>query len=102
MSYTIAKGKFPKKPRNGFIIEACLKDFRNFKKDNGERIIELISSLVTQDTLMSRNNDLINEQKDNLEKVRNLIKDGREDVAFSLFHRTFPSCLPHRTRNIFP
>ena len=42
--------------------------------------------------------ELINNQKDNMEKVKKLIKEGKEDIAFSLFFRTFPTCLPHRSR----
>ncbi|GAG88847.1 unnamed protein product [marine sediment metagenome] len=101
MSCTVTKGKFPKKPKDGTVLEACRKDFRNFKKDNGRRVMEFISFQVTQNSLMRKNNDAINEQEDNLEMVRTLIKEGREDVAFSLLFRTFPSCLPHRSRNFF-
>ncbi len=46
MSYTIAKEKFPKKPVSEKVIEVCKKDFRNFKKDNGNRVIELIQSEI--------------------------------------------------------
>jgi len=102
MAYTIAEGKFPKKPRDGYVIEACRKDFKNFKKDNEKSVIEFISSQVTHNFPIRRDNDAMNEQEDNLDKVRMLINEGREDIAFSLFYRTFPSCLPHRSRNIFP
>ena len=40
------------------------------------------------------------EQKDRLEMIKDLILEGKEDVAFSIFFQTFPSCLPHRTRNL--
>ena len=82
LSCTITEGKFPKKPKEGTVLKACRKDFRNFKKDNGRRVMELISFQVTQNSLMRKNSYAINEKKDNLEMVRSLIKEGREDVAF--------------------
>ncbi len=45
-------------------------------------------------------NKVLIEQNENLEMIRNLIRESRKDVAFSIFFRTFPSCLPHRTRNL--
>ena len=100
MSYTIAKVKFPKKPVSEKVLEACKKDFKNFKKDNGNKLIEKIQSEIkSTEQINTPNKDLI-EQNDNLKMVRDLIREGREDVAFSIFFRTFPSCLPHRTRNL--
>lgn len=100
MSYTIAKEKFPKKPVSEKVIEVCKKDFRNFKKDNGNRVIELIQSEIKNADQMNTPNKVLIEQNENLEMIRNLIRESREDVAFSIFFRTFPSCLPHRTRNL--
>jgi len=100
MSYTIAKEKFPKKPVSEKVIEVCKKDFRNFKKDNGNRVIELIQSEIKNADQMNTPNKVLIEQNENLEMIRNLIRESRKDVAFSIFFRTFPSCLPHRTRNL--
>ena len=97
MAYTIAEGKFPKKPEEGKILEACRKDFRNFKKDNGNKVIELMDARIKEFTQMDMEAKIINNQKDNMEKVRKLVKEGKEDIAFSLFFRTFPTCLPHRS-----
>jgi len=41
---------------------------------------------------------VINNQKDNLEGIKKLFSEGKEDTAFSLFFRTFPMCLPYRAR----
>ncbi len=98
MSLTIAEGKFPKKPAYGSFLEICRKDFRNFKRENGIRLMSLFNSRIKDFSRRGMNIEVINEQKDNLERVRKLIKDGRDDIAFSLFFRTFPTCLPHRTR----
>jgi hypothetical protein len=39
----------------------------------------------------------INNQKNNLQNIRKFITEGKEDAAFSLFFKTFPACLPHRS-----
>lgn len=96
----MAKGKFPKKPEYGKILEMCRKDFRNFKKDNGNKVIENLDFRIKNITQISTPNNILINQKENLESIRKLVQDGREDIAFSLFFRTFPSCLPHRSRNI--
>jgi hypothetical protein len=96
----MAEGKFPKKPSYGNVLEACRKDFRNFKKDDGNQLLELMNERVQLFTEMNIDPKLIIDQKDNLENVRKLVREGKDDVAFSLFFRTFPSCLPHRSRRI--
>ena len=42
--------------------------------------------------------EFINDHKNNMERIRNLIEEGEEDITFSLFFRSFPTCLPHRSR----
>ena len=42
MAYTIAEGKFPKKPEYGNILEGCKKDFRKFKDIEEHRSEELL------------------------------------------------------------
>ncbi|MFW9879471.1 MAG: hypothetical protein ACFFG0_40865 [Candidatus Thorarchaeota archaeon] len=88
----------PKKPKHGNILEACRKDFRNFKKDEGNKIYELLDEKILQFTELGMDLALINNQKLNMEKIRKLIKEGKEDIAFSLFFKTYPTCLPYRTR----
>lgn len=96
----MVKGKFPRKPEYSKILEICRKDFKNFKEDNGEKIIENLDSQIKNTGQFTTPNNISLVQKDNLERVRKLIQEGKEDFAFSLFFRTFPSCLPHRSRNI--
>ncbi|KKM95741.1 hypothetical protein LCGC14_1185130 [marine sediment metagenome] len=91
--------KFPKKPKYGNILEICRKDFRNFKKDNGNRFMDHINLPIQQNETIQINRTEINKEQRNIENVRALLREGREDIAFSLFFRTFPSCLPHRTRD---
>ncbi|MFX0003142.1 MAG: hypothetical protein ACFE9C_00060 [Candidatus Hodarchaeota archaeon] len=100
MVYTTTEGKHPKKPPYGSIVVACRKDFRNFKKDNGNRLIEHFQSRIE---IIEQSGSLDREiiiQKENLEHVKKLLQEGKEDIAFSIFFRTFPSCLPHRSRNL--
>jgi len=96
--YTIAEGKFPKKPGYGNILEVCRKDFRNFKRDNENKVYELLNEKILRITEIRMDPLSINIHKDNMERMRELIKEGKEDIAFSLFFRTFPTCLPHRSR----
>jgi len=96
----MAEGKFPKKPNYGNILEACRKEFRNFKKDDGSQVLELMNERIKQFTEMNIDPKLISDQKDNLESVKKWIREGKDDIAFSLFFRTFPSCLPYRSRKI--
>ncbi len=102
MSYTVAKCKFPNKPNYGKVLELCRKDFRNFRKENGKRLVEDMSLKPQQVSFKRINRTEINEEQRSFEDIRVLLKEGRDDIAFSLFFRTFPSCLPHRSRdNIF-
>jgi len=96
----MTEGKFPKKPGYGNIVVACRKDFRNFRKNNGNRLIEHFKSRIKMlEQLGSPNREIIT-QKENLESVRKLFQEGKEAIAFSVFFQTFPSCLPHRARNL--
>jgi len=98
MVYTIAKGKFPKKPEYGNILEVCRKDFRKFKDIGETHIDEFLQKRIVSSTQIDIGPKILFSQKENIENIRKLIKEGREDIAFSLFFRTFPSCLPHRSK----
>ena len=100
MVYTIAKGKFPKKPEYDNVLKVCRKDFRNFKDDNGNRIIENLKFQIKNTAQLGTPINILINQKENMENIRKLLHEGNEDIAFSVFFRTFPSCLPHRARNI--
>ncbi|MHA2181416.1 MAG: hypothetical protein ACXAAH_08340 [Promethearchaeota archaeon] len=97
MAYTIADGKFPRKPEYGNVLEACRKDFRKFKDLEENEISESFFKRIVPSTQVVIDPKIIFTQKENIENIRKLIKVGREDVAFSLFFKTFPSCLPHRS-----
>jgi hypothetical protein len=98
--YTTTEGKHPKKSSYGNIVVACRKDFRNFKRDNGNRLIEYFQSRIKMHEQLGSPNREIIIQKENLENAKKLLQESKEDIAFSIFFRTFPSCLPHRSRNL--
>ncbi|MFX0177734.1 MAG: hypothetical protein ACFE85_16090 [Candidatus Hodarchaeota archaeon] len=98
MSFVLSKGKFPKKPQEGKYLEICSKDFRDFKKEGPTPLLEYLSSIVKQTEENDKKSNMIELQKQNLREVAELIKKGKESVAFSLFFRTFPYCAPHRNR----
>jgi hypothetical protein len=97
MVYTIANGKFPKKPEYGNILEVCRKDFRKFKDIGETQREEFLFKRTVSSTQIDIGPRILFTQKENIEDIRKLIKEGREEVAFSLFFRTFPTCLPHRS-----
>jgi len=98
MSYVLSKERFPKKPDIAYISEICKKDFKRFKDNKGEVLIEHLSSLITNLETKGIKTDLYTKQKDVLESVSELIKMDAEDVAFTQFTKAFPYCLPHRSR----
>ncbi len=98
MAYTIAEGKFPKKPEYGSVLEACRIDFKNFKKDNDNKTVELLNERFIRSGQLGMDPKIFSSQKENIENIRKFLKEGKEEVAFSIFFRAFPSCLPHRSR----
>jgi hypothetical protein len=83
MSYVLSKERFPKKPDVAYISEICKKDFKRFKDNKGEVLIEHLSSLITNLETKGIKTDLYTKQKDVLESVSELIKMDAEDVAFT-------------------
>ena len=79
-------------------MEACRKDFRNFKKNNDNKTVDLLNEGFIRSGQLGVDLKTFNSQKDNLESIKKFLKEGKEDLAFSIFFRTFPSCLPHRSR----
>ncbi len=97
MAYTIAEGKFPKKPEYGNYLEICRKDFRKFKDIEESKINEFLNEQFVLPTQVINDRKIHFAQKQSLEGIRKLIKVGKEDMAFSLFFQTYPTCLPHRS-----
>jgi len=97
MVYAVAKGKFPKKPPEGNILESCWRDFRDFRRKDNNQINRFLSMFVRDLENRGTPNALIEQQLDNLAGVRLLIFEGKDQEAFSLFHQTLPYCMPHRS-----
>ena len=94
-------GKFPKKPEFGNFLEICWKDFRNFREKYNENDLELLSLLVMEREDRIRRPEVLQVHKEQLDAIKGLIERGNERAAFTQFYRTFPTCLPHRSRQRF-
>ena len=98
MSYALSEGKFPRKPNGLIISKACEEDFKNFKENNGTILFEHLSTLIKDFEKRGFDPEIYKKQKQDLEEIRELVMKGAEKVAFTQFARTFPYCLPHRSR----
>ncbi len=98
MSYALSEGKFPKKPNGLIISKACEEDFKNFKENNGTVLFEHLSTLIKDFEKRGFDPEIYKKQNQDLEEIRELVKKGAEKVTFTQFARTFPYCLPHRSR----
>jgi len=94
----ISKGKDPKYPKDGNYLDFCRKDFRDFKDKDGPEIIKILSTLVKDMENKGNKPVVLVQQKTSLENVMKLISEGKKNVAFSEFYRTFPTCMPYRSR----
>ncbi|MHA1886143.1 MAG: hypothetical protein ACXAAI_01560 [Promethearchaeota archaeon] len=98
MTYTIADEKFPKKPDEGPLLEACRKDFKNFRENSGLELEKHLNARILRLVQMKIDPKVVNAQKANITGIKKLIRAGQDEIAFSMFFRTFPACLPHRSR----
>ncbi|MHA2037643.1 MAG: hypothetical protein ACW98X_14495 [Promethearchaeota archaeon] len=98
MGYTIAEGKFPKKPEYGNYLEICRKDFKRFKGTEETKVGGFSHDRIVPPIQLINDPKILINQEENLEGIKRLIKVGREDIAFSLFFQAFPTCLPSRSK----
>ncbi|MFX1497772.1 MAG: hypothetical protein ACFFBH_09615 [Promethearchaeota archaeon] len=96
--FSTPQGRDPKDPKESNSLELCHKDFKNFKERNGDKIIELLSTLITNREIKRDRPEPFKQQKVNLIKVKSLIHEGKEREAFETFYRAFPYCMPYRPR----
>jgi hypothetical protein len=89
--------KQSKKSKSDGFLEICIKDFDDYK--------DIFLLLKAQNNEYKKSNSLIEfNQEDNItelhkntfSEINDLVNNGKENVAFSLFFNTFPTCLPHR------
>ncbi|MHA2398287.1 MAG: hypothetical protein ACXADU_05300 [Promethearchaeota archaeon] len=98
MAYTVADEKIPRKLDEGPLLEVCRKDFKNFKENNGFELEKHLNSRILRLVQMNIDPKVVNAQKANIAGIKKLIKAGQDEIAFSIFFRTFPACLPNRSR----
>jgi hypothetical protein len=98
MSQEISKVQSPEPPRDPNNISLCMKDFYNFKEQNGNKILEFLNSLIRTSEIRGFNSEELIVYKTQLDRVNKLISEKRDNLAFDLFFRTFPTCLPYRSR----
>lgn len=96
--YTMAEGKFPKKPEYGNYLDTCRKEFRRFRDSDEQNIEEFFHNLDTPSTQEIIDPKILTAQRETIESVKKLLREDNEELAFSLFYNTFPTCLPHRSR----
>ncbi|TFG26024.1 MAG: hypothetical protein EU532_10890 [Promethearchaeota archaeon] len=104
MAETFSEGKPPRKPYEYGNLVICKEDFYDYKNFlvntpetyNENLTYRLFKEFGVDDTFIEFHNQSSN-------RLRELIKKGREKMAFSEFIQSFPSCLPNRTylRNLF-
>jgi len=98
MVQVLSDGKFPKKPEYGTLLDICRKDFQNFKEKYNGNVIEFLSQLVMESEGRINRPEVLQIQKQQLETIKNLLDKSDDKSAFTCFFRTFPTCLPHRSR----
>ena len=110
-SKSISTPKDPRNPRNGVFVEGCFKYFRDFK-DNPDEFFKnslqmpYFSNLsqfneLNRDLIKIRRLEILGRQRDDLERVRRLLNQGKESEAFREFVRGFPTCVPFRSQNSY-
>ncbi len=97
MSNALSEGRYPRQPDRIVDLTICKEDFRKFNDRNGNIVLEYLSTLIKDLEKSGLDPDFYKRQKENLEEVKSLVVKGKETVAFNLFTRTFPYCMPHRS-----
>jgi hypothetical protein len=108
-SKSISTPKDPRDPRDGVFVEGCFKDFRDFEENPDEFFknylqVPLFDEMSLKsdqrlDLIKMRRIEILEKQRNDLERVDQLLKQGKESEAFKEFLRGFPTCVPFRSRN---
>lgn len=72
---------------------------RDFKNNDAifKKYLEMAEKLVKKQGNLSIGEGF---NKNILNRFGELLNSGKERVAFDLFFKAFPTCLPHRSRNL--
>jgi hypothetical protein len=98
MIQALSDGKYPRKSGNGTLLEICWRDFQNFKEKYNGNVLEFLSQLTIEKEERSRRPELLQIQKQQLDTTKAFLANIDEKRAFNHFLRTFPTCLPYRSR----
>ena len=98
MSHSFSEEKPPRKPVEYGNLVICKEDFEEYKKFL-EHKPDKYTKAATQSLLREFNvdNAFLKFHKMSSDRLKELIKNGKEDIAFKQFIQSFPSCLPNRT-----
>ena len=104
MSQSFSEEKPPRKPVEYGNLVICKEDFEKYKKllehkpeqFNNDLTHRLLREFKVDNTFIQFHDKFSN-------RLKELIKNGKENIAFKQFIQSFPSCLPNRTylRNLF-
>ncbi|MFW9951436.1 MAG: hypothetical protein ACFFKA_15075 [Candidatus Thorarchaeota archaeon] len=97
MSQQIFKISVSEPPRDPNNLNQCMKDFYDFIDRKPDRVASYFGSLIREYRINENYLKNLSVYKEQLEKVDKLFSEKREQAAFDLFFRSFPTCLPHRS-----
>jgi hypothetical protein len=98
MAQEISKMQSTEPPRDPNNFRQCVVDFYDFKERTSGREINFMARLIQDYKISGDDLKIASVYKTQLENVRKLISEKRDDLAFNVFFRTFPTCLPSRSR----
>jgi hypothetical protein len=98
MAQQTSKIQFTEPPRDPNYFRQCMEDFFYFKERNSGRAIKNMGSTIQEYKISGDDLKYTSIYKTQLDNVSKLISEKRDDLAFNVFFRTFPTCLPSRSR----
>jgi hypothetical protein len=98
MTQQLSKTQVTEPPRDPNYFQQCINDFYDFKERNLRREINFMSNTIQKYKIRGDDLKIAFVYKTGLENVKKLISENRDDLAFNVFFRTFPTCLPSRSR----
>ena len=98
MIESFSEEKPPRKPHEYGNVIICKKDFEIYKKFLENKQVKEGKFDAVSIFRELRVDNTFNEFHDTFSShLKDLITKGKEDIAFSQFIQSFPSCLPNRT-----
>ena len=98
MAEQTSKMQSTEPPRDPNYFRQCMEDFYYFKEKNSGSVRNFMTRPIQDYKISGDDLKIASVYKTQLENVRKLISEKRDDLAFNVFFRTFPTCLPSRSR----